>query len=99
MELITGSLISNSSGNYSIPVSAGTHTFTPQFENPSYFTSSPASATVSFPATASPFIQNFCITPNGVHHDLEVVVIPLEPARPGFDATYKIKYKNKGTFK
>jgi uncharacterized repeat protein (TIGR01451 family) len=26
-----------------------------------------------------------------------VVVIPLFPARPGFDATYKIKYKNKGT--
>lgn len=93
---IIGSLISNASGNYSIPVSAGIHAITPQFENPSYFTSSPASVTVSFPATASPHIQNFCITPNGVHHDLEVVVIPLEPARPGFDATYKIKYKNKG---
>jgi Secretion system C-terminal sorting domain/Leucine Rich repeats (2 copies)/Domain of unknown function DUF11 len=91
-----GTLISNSSGNYSIPVSAGSHTFTPQFENPSYFTSSPTSASVTFPATTSPFVQNFCITPNGVHHDLEVVVIPLVPARPGFDATYKIKYKNKG---
>lgn len=93
---LVGSLISNASGNYSIPVSAGTHTITPQFENPTYFTSSPTSSTVTFPATASPFIQNFCITPNGVHHDLEVLVIPLVPARPGFDATYKIKYKNKG---
>lgn len=91
-----GTLISNSSGNYSIPVSSGSHTFTPQFENPTYFTSSPASTTIAFPATASPFIQNFCITPNGVHHDLEVVVIPLIPARPGFDAKYKIKFKNKG---
>ncbi|WP_396144261.1 T9SS type A sorting domain-containing protein [Flavobacterium sp.] len=26
-----------------------------------------------------------------------MVVIPLLPARPGFDADYKIKYKNKGT--
>lgn len=93
----SGNLISNASGNYSIPVSVGTHTITPQFENPSYFTSSPTSTTVGFPATASPFIQDFCIVPNGVHHDLEVVIIPLDPARPGFDATYKIKYKNKGT--
>jgi Leucine-rich repeat (LRR) protein len=93
----SGSLISNTSGNYSIPVSAGTHTITPQFENPTYFTSSPTSTTVGFPATASPFTQDFCIVPNGVRHDLEVVIIPLDPARPGFDASYKIKYKNKGT--
>jgi Leucine-rich repeat (LRR) protein len=93
----SGSLISNASGNYSNPVSAGTHTITPQLENPSYFTVSPTNVTVTFPATASPFVQDFCIVPNGVHHDLEVVIIPLEPARPGFDATYKIKYKNKGT--
>ncbi|CAM4426892.1 DUF7619 domain-containing protein [Flavobacterium terrigena] len=93
---ITSNLISNNSGNYLIPVSAGTHTITPQLENPSYFTVFPTSASVTFPATPSPFVQNFCITPNGTHHDLEVVIIPLTPARPGFDATYKIKYKNKG---
>jgi hypothetical protein len=92
----TGSLISNATGNYSIPVEAGTHTITPQFENSTYFNASPASATVTFPATTSPFTQNFCIVPNGIHHDLEVVVIPIVPARPGFEATYKIKYKNKG---
>ena len=93
---VSGSLISNASGNYSIPVSAGTHIITPQLENPSYFNVTPLNATITFPTTTSPFIQDFCITPNGVHHDLEVVIIPLEPARPGFDATYKIKYKNKG---
>lgn len=93
----TGNLIPNASGSYYIPVSLGTHNITPQFENPTYFTSSPVSATVSFPSTTSPFNQNFCITPNGIHHDLEVVIIPIQPARPGFDATYKIKYKNKGT--
>lgn len=93
---VSGSLISDNSGNYSIPVSAGTHTIIPQFENPTYFNASPTSATVSFPAATSPFTQNFCIAPNGVHHDLEVVVIPTTVARPGFDASYKIKYKNKG---
>ncbi len=94
--LVSGSLISNSSGNYNIPVQAGTHTITPQLENPTYFTASPTSAIVTFPATTSPSIQDFCIVPNGAHHDLEVVVIPLDVARPGFDASYKIKYKNKG---
>lgn len=93
---ISGSLISNASGNYAVQVSAGTHTITPQFENPNYFTATPAIATVTFPTTTSPFIQDFCIVPNGVHHDLEIVVIPLSVARPGFDVTYKIKYKNKG---
>ena len=93
----SGSLISNSSGNYSIPVSAGSYMMTPLLESYSYFAVSPTSTSVSFPATVSPSVQNFCVTPNGVHHDLEVVAIPLGPARPGFDATYKIKYKNKGT--
>ena len=94
----TGSLIANASDFYSIPVQAGMYTITPQLENPSYFDISPASATIDFPVQASPFEQNFCILPNGVHHDLEVVVIPLIFTRPGFDATYKIKYKNKGNF-
>ncbi|MES2862700.1 MAG: leucine-rich repeat domain-containing protein [Bacteroidota bacterium] len=94
---VTGSLTANASGNYYIPVQAGTYTITPQLENPSYFTSSPISATVTFPATASPFTENFCFTPNGTHHDLGVVIIPLIPAIPGFNATYKIILKNKGT--
>jgi hypothetical protein len=93
---VNGILIANASGNYTIPVSSGTHIITLQLENPSYYNVSPTSATVTFPATASPFNQNFCITPNGVHHDIEVTLIPITPARPGFNATYKIIYKNKG---
>ena len=94
---LSGSFISNTSGNYSIPVIAGNHTITPVFENPSYFSVSPATVSVSFPTTASPFTQNFCIAPNGVHLDLEVTILPIVRARPGFDATYKIIYRNKGT--
>ena len=93
---ITGSIISDASGNYSIPVQAGTHTITPVFENPSYFSVSPTTVNVTFPTQTSPFIQNFCITANGVRPDLEVTLLPLQPARPGFDAKYKLVYKNKG---
>lgn len=92
----TGSVVSNTSGDYSIPVQAGTHTLTPVFENPTYFTASPPSVNISFPAQTSPFTQDFCVTANGVHPDLEVLLLPIIRARPGFDATYKIIYKNKG---
>ncbi|MBK8600746.1 MAG: T9SS type A sorting domain-containing protein [Flavobacterium sp.] len=40
--------------------------------------------------------QDFCLTPNGIHPDIEVVISPVFFARPGFDATYQITYRNKG---
>ncbi|ESU18662.1 hypothetical protein FCR2A7T_20640 [Flavobacterium cauense R2A-7] len=91
-----GAFISNSAGGFSIPVQAGSHTVTPYFENPSYFNVSPSNVVVTFPTQASPFTQNFCVTANGVHPDLEVILIPIVRARPGFDAIYKLVYKNKG---
>lgn len=93
----SGSVIANNSGNYSIPLQAGNHTIAPFFENPGYFTASPASLAVNFPSQASPLTQNFCLTANGTHNDLEVAIIPVTNARPGFEAKYKIIYKNKGT--
>ena len=39
---------------------------------------------------------NLCLAPNVTHHDVEVIILPIEQARPGFDANYKIVYKNKG---
>lgn len=93
----SGSLIANNSGNHSIAVGVGTHTITPILENPNYFTISPINLTASFPTQPSPLTQNFCLTANGTHNDLEVVIIPVTAAGPGFDAKYKIVYKNKGT--
>lgn len=92
----TGTIVSNASGNYSIPVQAGTHTITPQLENPAYFNFSPASFTANFPTQASPLIQDICITPNGAHPDLEIKIIPISFARPGFNVIYEVFYKNKG---
>ena len=95
--ITNGEFISDTSGNYSIPLQAGTHTITPIFESPDYFTISPTSFIVDFPTDTSPYIQDFCITPSGAFNDLEVTIIPLELARPGFDVNYKIIYKNKGS--
>ena len=94
---VSGHFYSDVNGVINSAVSAGSHTITPVFENPSYYTVSPTSFTVSFPNASTPYQQDFCITPNGVYNDLEVVVLPLVPARPGFEATYKLIYRNKGT--
>jgi len=91
----SGNLISNESGNYSIAVPQGVYTVTPQIGM--YFTATPASIVVDFPTAISPSIQDFCITSNGVYNDLEITILPLTLARPGFDASYSITYKNKGT--
>ncbi|KAB1157873.1 T9SS type A sorting domain-containing protein [Flavobacterium luteum] len=93
---VSGSLIANTTGNYTISVQEGMQTITPVLENPSYFMVSPTNTVVTFPTQTSPFTQDFCITANGIHPDLEVAVLPITRTRAGFDAKYTIIYKNKG---
>ena len=93
---VTSTYFANSTGTYSLPLVEGQYTITPSFENPTYYNFSPASINVDFPTTASPLSQAFCITPNGNHNDLEITFLPFVPARPGFNAVYKLTYKNKG---
>lgn len=92
------SVFSNSVGDYNLYTSIpGTYELIPNLENPSYFTISPNPAVVNIPVIDdSTTTQNFCITANGVHPDLEIVIAPIIPARPGFPAEYQIVYKNKG---
>ena len=92
----SGTYFADSSGSYNVPVVEGIHTVTPVLENTDYFNASPSSATITFPDDGNPFTQDFCITPNGVHNDLDVVIVPTTGAIPGFDSEYRIIYKNKG---
>ena len=94
---VTTNLFSNDLGHYAISLSQGTYTITPRIENPTYFTVSPLSLTATIPLAIDPLQQNFCLSMNGIHRDLECWIIPLSIARPGFNSTYKIVYKNKGT--
>ena len=93
----TGSAFTNSDGTCTFYTAAGNYTLTPNIENASAFNISPASATVNFlndnNNTAN---QSFCLSANGMHPDVEVVVTAIGPTRPGFDSHYKIVYKNKG---
>lgn len=92
-----GATFNNSAGNYTFYTDAGSFEITPNVENPTWFTFSPTTATIPFADTNNnSTTQNFCITANGVHPDVEMVIVPITPARPGFDAVYKVVYKNKG---
>ena len=91
-----GVTFSAGSGDYHFFTGAGSYTLTPQFENPDWFTASPASAVVEFPLNdSSVSVNDFCIVANGNHPDLEVV-LSGNPPRPGFDTRYQLVYRNNG---
>ena len=93
---LSGATFTNNNGLYSFYNQAGNFVLTPQFQN-QYFTVSPTTATLNFPSlNGSTQTQNFCITPNGIHNDLDITIIPIQPAQPGFEALYNIVFKNKG---
>lgn len=92
-----GTTSTNLNGNYQLFTDAGNFTITPVLENLDYYTVSPSSATVNFAdVNNNTFTQNFCVIPKGKHNDLEVQLAPVNQARPGFEATYRFVYLNKG---
>ncbi len=94
----TMNYISNNSGNYAFYVESGQqYTVAPALENPAYFSVNPTSFQVDFINQTGPVMQDFCLTPNGIHDDVEILLIPKNIARNGFNANYRIIYKNKGT--
>lgn len=90
------SVFTNNSGVYNLYTNVvGEYQLSPNFENPTYYNVSPI--VQAFPVIDnSTATQNICITANGAHPDLEIVIAPITPARPGFNAQYQIVYKNKG---
>ncbi len=88
-------IFTDNSGNYIHPCQNENISITPDIM---YYNVSPVSETHSFNGYGNVFIQDFCITAEGNHNDLEVTLLPLTVARPGFsDAKYKLICKNVGT--
>lgn len=81
---------------YSAFTGYGSQNVTLNLQNPDYFTVTPSSYALNFPSLGIAQTANFCIAPNGTHRDLEIVLLPVTPARPGFDALYEIVCKNNG---
>jgi uncharacterized repeat protein (TIGR01451 family) len=96
--IITGSLYGNEAGLHSISVQAGSHTIKPSIENQNFFSISPTSKTITFPSTYDTITENFCITAKQTLSQTDITILPLTPpARPGFDAKFKVILSNKGT--
>lgn len=91
----SGSTFTNNKGTYKFLTQLGPNTVTTVFPN-SWFTASPASHIISFTGYGNIAVADFCITPNGTHPDLDVVLLPITGPRPGYDATYRLVYSNKG---
>ena len=92
----SGMTFSNDVGEFVFYAGTGSYTITPNFENPSWFNVSPSNVMVPFSDLNNTVTQDFCITSNGTHNDVEIVIASIIPAQPGFDANYQIVYKNKG---
>jgi len=92
----TGATISSSTGKYTVNLPEGDYTITPVIVNAALFNFFPESITVSFPGISSTVEQDFCITPIGSKDDVEISLIPVDQARPGFETHYRIIYKNNG---
>lgn len=95
---LTDTVMTNATAGYTLGLPAGTYTLTPLNPNPAYFTVEPASVvlTLSDSETEDLHVQNYCLSPIGIFHDLDITILPVTPARPGFDAKYRIIYRNKG---
>lgn len=83
--------------NYSYSLPEGNHTLSAQLVGSAFWTVTPETVNFNFPADGSTVTQDFCITPAGAFNDLEIIIVPVNDAQPGFQSNYKIIYKNKGT--
>lgn len=93
----SGTIFGNENGEYKNYLSEGNYSITPILENPDYFIVSPTSKDFIFTDNNNNLqTQDFCITSNGTKNDLDVKIIPITNARPGFNSQYEIFYKNKG---
>ena len=92
-----GTSVTNEQGVVNFFKQKGMYTLSPELENPNYFQVSPSLPNFNLiDNSGHDTTINFCITPNGIHNDLEIVLSPIGQARPGFDSYYQVTYKNKG---
>ncbi len=83
-------------GLFKFDADLGTYTTTIQFNNP-YFNTVPVSGNSNFTTYFNTDSFGFAIQPIPNKQDLQINLVPLSPARPGFKAQYVLNYKNVGT--
>ena len=85
----------SNNGIYELPILG--NNFTVSLGNlPVYYSASPTTTTVTF-TNSNTEVANFCLTTNQAVEDLNITLIPVSEARPGFDADYQLVVQNVGT--
>lgn len=86
----------NASGTFDLVVAQGSYVV--GLANvPSYFTVSPSATPINFTSFQNTENLNFCITSNQTVEDLNVTIVPVTEARPGFQSEYQLAVQNMGT--
>ena len=93
----SGSTFVDGSGKYQFYTESGNFAVTALPENPALFQIAPAQFSTSFADDDNhTFTQNLCVSKTSNQKDLEIIFAPISTARPGFNATYKLMWRNKG---
>ncbi|MNK41706.1 hypothetical protein D3C87_603770 [compost metagenome] len=64
---------------------------------PDYFNVTPVTPEFTFEGYGNIETLNFCLTANETINDLNVTLLPVEEARPGFETDYQLVVQNMGT--
>lgn len=92
----TSTIFTNNNGYYSFAAETGDYNVALDLTDMPYFTAA-ASPVINFAALDGIVAtHDFCITPDGVHPDLEVTVAAAWGINPGFDSDFVLVYRNKG---
>ena len=95
----TMSTATDAEGNYSlfIPWEGLVTTSTIAASLPPNFEATPVSIDTNFVGFGNSETIDFCLTATTIFDDLRITLLPINDARPGFDAHYQLVYENLGT--
>lgn len=91
-----GATFTDAAGHYVFYTPAGDFDVSLGIENPSLFAVTTVAPVVFADDNNNTAFRDFCINAIGIQNDIEIVIAPISPARPGFSAIYQIVIKNKG---
>lgn len=83
-------------GEYNIKVTEGTYTVN-LMNVPSYYTVTPTASDIEFTGAGNGETLNFCLSANETVSDLNITVLAIDEARPGFQSHYQLVAENIGT--
>lgn len=93
-ELLSYSL---QNSNYLLSFNSGQYIYQLQNIDSALFNIHPKSYEVNFENDNVLGSQDFCISPREIFEDVNISIIPVDIARPGFDSKYRLIYTNEGT--